>query len=582
MREIAFLELTEEQREDCEWKNRFLTETKVPFLGILHGDRIVKEQVQGLLDREQFLEEYGVIALCAGAAEEAMCLTLKEVLNCYTQDLVGLVFDRELLNRAGRYNPSLQGLTDFEFLCRLTESCGEVLIVMQEVPEEPLLISEKDLFTYTYLLRRYLRLLKQEGLMEGLLNDMYQLAQQCDMGQLFQQYLGGMLAENGTYEEVAWETAPYAVFRGDGTCYGVLQDFADCFIKGMLDLGHPVLALDAGLIDYDYLDSYPCRAFVGFQSAALGLEYFQRLKGIKAQFWLDNPVFYKDRFLTMPKETLLLCQDENYAEFIRQQYHLPNAIHFPPGGHEQSFDPRAERPLDIVFIGGYLPEADTKPEGFEKKYYDYLLQYPDRTFSQALREVSRQQGIELLEEELADKLTELKSVCQRIINHYRKAVIDVILSAGYEVHVYGDTWENYHSPWEGSLIKHPAVTVEESLEQWQKAKIGLNVMSWHKAGMTERVANVMLAGAACLTDETTYIKQHFIPEEEVSCFRLDRLEELPKQIEGLLQDDSWKKIAEKGQKRALEEHTWKHRTSQFEQISKKIKFSSSLFGESIR
>ena len=103
----------------------------------------------------------------------------------------------------------------------------------------------------------------------------------------------------------------------------------------------------------------------------------------------------------------------------------------------------------------------------------------------------------------------------------------------------------------------------DMLREWGKAKIGLNIMSWHKAGMTERVANILLSGAVCVTERTTYLDEHFEDGRELIGFSLESLEELPKEIESLLQDDRKRKqIAQNAYLKASREHTWRERATE--------------------
>ena len=114
-----------------------------------------------------------------------------------------------------------------------------------------------------------------------------------------------------------------------------------------------------------------------------------------------------------------------------------------------------------------------------------------------------------------------------------------------------------------NLIIHPKVMAEESLQIWAQAKIGLNIMNGHKAGMTERIANIMLSGACCLSDETSYLKEHFADGEDIVLFRADYLDGLVDKIRYLLQNDEVReKIASNGKEKALREHTWRKRTEE--------------------
>ena len=102
--------------------------------------------------------------------------------------------------------------------------------------------------------------------------------------------------------------------------------------------------------------------------------------------------------------------------------------------------------------------------------------------------------------------------------------------------------------------------MEESLKIFSKAKIGLNIMTWHKAGMTERIANVMMSGAVCVSDETVYLRKHFEEDEEIVLFELDKLDELPLKLKKILSDEDYRKeVAKKAYQKAIKEHTWERR-----------------------
>ena len=119
--------------------------------------------------------------------------------------------------------------------------------------------------------------------------------------------------------------------------------------------------------------------------------------------------------------------------------------------------------------------------------------------------------------------------------------------------------------------------------------MALNIMAWHKAGFTERLANTMLSGSVMLSDKSTYITEHFkciSPENvksldetasdlvkniEFAVFELDKMQELPQFVKQLLADrEAMKIMAENGKKRCLEEHTWDKRAEQFEEILKSL------------
>lgn len=88
-------------------------------------------------------------------------------------------------------------------------------------------------------------------------------------------------------------------------------------------------------------------------------------------------------------------------------------------------------------------------------------------------------------------------------------------------------------------------------------------MSWHKAGFTERMANIMLAEAVLVTDDTAYLNGRY-NENDMLVFQLNQLEKLPSKIQKLLSDDKKRsEIAENGRKKTREAHTWQKRAQRF-------------------
>ena len=86
-------------------------------------------------------------------------------------------------------------------------------------------------------------------------------------------------------------------------------------------------------------------------------------------------------------------------------------------------------------------------------------------------------------------------------------------------------------------------------------------MTWHKAGLTERMANIMLAGAVLLTDYTDGFNEG--SGEDFVDFKLSDIDSLPGKIKELLKDKSLlNKISLNGRKRALNSMTWDKRAEE--------------------
>ena len=110
---------------------------------------------------------------------------------------------------------------------------------------------------------------------------------------------------------------------------------------------------------------------------------------------------------------------------------------------------------------------------------------------------------------------------------YREEIVKTILDAGYAVDVFGDRWNN--SPYAGNpnLKIHKEIAASEVQEIYKNSKISLNIMTWHKDSITERVLDSMAAGSIVLTDTTPALEECFkkYPSDnaEILLFSLKRI-----------------------------------------------------------
>ena len=156
-----------------------------------------------------------------------------------------------------------------------------------------------------------------------------------------------------------------------------------------------------------------------------------------------------------------------------------------------------------------------------------------------------------------------KDVSQRL----RKKVVKAVLEAGIELHVFSDSFRIFEKY--PNLHIHPGVDYNDVEQIYRQSLISLNVMTGHKAGFTERVADIMLGGALCFTEGTEYIDEAFTDGENIATFRLtdEDIAAIPARINELLSDQNRTlEIAYNGIKKAAEEHTWDRRADEFERL----------------
>ena len=421
-----------------------------------------------------------------------------------------------------------------------------------------------EFLTYAYVLKLYMKELTQRGLLENAIYAMKAYADSKGCADLYNGQLLEILNNDELFAKIKINTAPFYVIMGDNTCHGVLRRFAGDITKSLIKKGQAVITSDGSYgmtVNLSDIEDNSLKGFIGFQSIVLFKDYFRKMKCPKYIFWFDNPMYFGNLFEGIDDKYYLLCQDRYYAEFIEEHFGAVNALQLPPAGEDAGWAANKDRPFDIVFIGAcnYVDESVIKDE-FQREYYEYMKTHPNITFEQGLKELLVYKDFNIDEQKFLSLLDSLQDVCRNIVNYYRTKVLETLLAAGIKIDVFGDTWDRYSGLGKDNLIKHDAVNVDESLEIWGRSKIGLNVMTWHKAGMTERIANICLSGAVCLSERTEYLDREFNNYEDIVTFNLEHLEKLPDVVRELLANDSLRdSIAQNAYIKASKEHIWDNR-----------------------
>lgn len=554
--------------EDAELKNRCLREASTHYVAFATEESIDHEEILRVYRSKVSENGDSVIAFCRKAM--AGEVDYSSVFGLLSSTVTALLFPKKLVRETGAYNEKLHALTNYELLCRLVRQTNKC--ILSDVTQvgcisNSIEVNEQWAYTAAYIIRHHLDSLHALGLTDDVFQTFCKSMEEIELFSFFQHYVNIFLSDQKAYERIARQTAPFVILRGDETCGGVMQKFADDLYDGLVDCGQAVIMLNEQFKDHDKLQNMVCKGIVGFQTPALEIDFFRKINGPKFQFWFDYPLHFKNILRDLPEEYYILCQDSGYATLIRKYYNTENAIQFPPGGIRRELR-HTERPYDIVFVGGYFEDETDSLEGDARDFYNYMLRHPEITFEQGIGELFFDGQQEIDKESFVEKAISMKKACRMVIGHFRNAVITTILEAGFTLHVYGDEWKNYKAKDKYNLIIHPQVTVDESLKELSKAKIGLNVMSWHKAGMTERVANIMLSGAVCLSEKTSYIGENMIDGEDIQCFNLTRLDQLPIIITQLLSDDEAReKIASNAYRKAMSDYTWNIRAKQLIELA---------------
>ena len=413
-----------------------------------------------------------------------------------------------------------------------------------------------------------------------------------------------MLQKKECFTRRLEKDSPFLILGGDATCYDVLNGFAlavaDCLRKKGKEVVWYDLAKSGpeGLLD---LQGQTYRAIVGFQTWLFsvkrqdGQNVFDLIHGPKYHFIFDHPLWMKEHLENAPKRYYVLTHGEDYLAFVKKYFkeEVTDCFLLPPAGMQrealESTDEGAQiqsqnhigvglaqEQLDITFIGTwydyrerlqYIYNTKGRERYLANRFLLMMKKNPNLTAEAAFTQALDWYGIKVDEKTYKALLFEMKQVVFAIMTYYREKVIKTILESGLSVHVYGDSWK--HSPLakNENLICHPQVSLAESLEVWERSKISLNIMSWHKGGFTERIANMLLAGTLAVSDKSDYLTEHFTDEKDMLLFDLTELEKLPDKLKHYLTNEKEReKIAENGKRKALCEHTWEKRTEELLEI----------------
>ena len=430
-------------------------------------------------------------------------------------------------------------------------------------------------------------------------------------------YVMHMAARDEVYERADKHWAPVLVFVGDMTCYGVLDGFARSLAEQLDQQGYIVDLYDLGQEDINGLPRLFGKRFtalIGFQcfifSARMqdGASAFDKIPGPKINVVFDHPVWMKEQFAKGPeKDYYVVTHDHNYKSFVEKYYPKIQGVEvIPPGG--SPYDPNHvpfgmlpscetavvedrspehfdDRELGLSFVGSYHDwhlwqneydkanqETNGLAEVFRRKAEEHVNLPWEESFSLAIEEeVHAGHRKEPSDQEFLELLYLVKPVCFMVMCKKRGEIIKELLDHGIELHVYGESWRHEDFRAYQNLVIHPEIGPEESLGIYRNSKMSLNIMSWHKDGMTERIANIQRNGALCISDESTYLRENYKDDEDIVLFQLDHPDELAERILGL--EKNPKKVHEMallGKEKADRKESWEVRGREFAALIERL------------
>lgn len=412
-------------------------------------------------------------------------------------------------------------------------------------------------------------------------------------------FLESMISRSEEYDDMDRANCPILIYVGDDTCYGVLEGFARSLGDALERRGWFVEYFDPygeKVTEIVHLIGKRFRAIIGMQTFVFsvklknGENVHDKIVGPKYNMFLDHPIWMREHLNGGPKDYTILTHDTNYAAFIRDYFpHIRDVVLLPPAGElykgfiggTADITKRnvmtADREYPLSFIGTYhnwrlwIPQVrqlNRRTKGLVRRYMAYMLAHRFLTWEAGLHGLlSEVDAADILadQKDFEDLLFEIKPACFMVMSYLRERILETVISSGIEIHLFSDSFIGTEFEKASNVILHSEQKGEAVLELYARSKVSLNIMSWHKAGMTERVANMMMNGAVVITDTSRYLEEEYVAGEDYLPFSLDAVDKLPDIIRRILGDEERQQaIRESAYEKAIKKETWDNRAERLE------------------
>lgn len=317
---------------------------------------------------------------------------------------------------------------------------------------------------------------------------------------------------------------------------------------------------------------------MGYNLECGGVNVWEKFEVPYINILMDHPFHFERPLKNAPSTAIVLCTDRNHVKYIRRFYkNIRQTDFLPHAGVELGRKHKLlkERKIDVLYAGALpiftvtkmIPNLDDMYgldlRNMMQEVLRELVTHPDKTTEQAIEEyvhaVSHAEG-GLSDGELRDLITHMRFIDSYATSFFREQAVRSLVENGIEVTAYGTGWDmcewsdNPHLKYGGKVL------APQILPLMNDAKIVLNTMTWFKAGAHDRVFNGMLAKAAVVTDDSSYLRHECTDGKELVMFKRSEIAMLPERVCDLFGHmERTQEMADCGYQFALSYHTWKNR-----------------------
>ena len=470
-----------------------------------------------ILTDNQILQE-GIIEKCLLTDRiEVSDDELKSYYNVGTDAFSYLVADRDTFSSIGGWNSSLACNEDYELFIRACNyNCHDKFYPIYS-DEYKYPVFKETFLVYAYILGKYASKLRNSGMFNDVLSNWFIQAKNYGIETYFEDCAKKMIGRTECFNAIDKNMNPVLMFYGLKTCNGTLNSFALEFAQALRNKRINVLLLN---IDDDNTTENIGKIILNDYSCVIGMQtglYTERLengqllgnlfKCPKFNYVFDHPLYVSWSLMLPVNDLYVLQQDETYSEYITKYYpYVKKSWHFPPAGLignlTKTENGKTEKIYDISFIATYndyrerLDVIKNLPDNIRKISWhmvNQLKNHPNQRAEEALEAVLEKKKITLTEHEFVVTLHKSLEAVRTVTFYIREKIIKTLIESGIKVDVFGDSWKKSPYADNKNLIIHDDIDFEKGLDIMAQSRISLNVMSWHKGGMTERIANAMLS-----------------------------------------------------------------------------------------
>jgi len=377
------------------------------------------------------------------------------------------------------------------------------------------------------------------------------------------------------------------LFKG---IYDTLDLFSDKLKEAFAEWGYDIFVYDARMQEQSkqqLLEKLVAKkgnaAVVTFNNMGYNLEcdgmnVWEQFEIPYINILMDHPFHFERPLKDAPATAIVLCTDRNHVKYVRRFHkNIRQTDFLAHAGIElgRKHKPLRERKIDVLYAGALpiytvakmIPNLDEmyglNLREMMQEVLRELIVHPDKTTEQAIEEYVRanvKSGCELSDDELRSVIIHMRFIDSYATSFFREQAVRSLVENGIRVTAYGVGWDCCDWSNNPYLEYGGKVLAPDILPLMNDSKIVLNTMTWFKAGTHDRIFNGMLAGAAVVTDDSTYLRHECTDGKELVMFKRRDIAMLPERVCDLFGHmERTQEMAECGYRFAGENHTWKNR-----------------------